>query len=210
MPYYHVAPLTDLVQLQVAIDQEVSLRDAAGNPTPTQQMVNVPGRGLIPAFEIGAYNCVNMPGAHYPIVEGDDGTVAMMLSDVPVVSDNLGKTLKAGKALPKLKDLVRVLTEADHDKLPAGVMRKLDKVFVQRLLEVTEPDPEDARKTKRKLLATLADVDDPSKLPTELRTTLLDVVGKLKGPRAKVALQALKDDIAQDAMAAAVGIGKKS
>jgi hypothetical protein len=218
--YFHVAPLSDLVQLQVAIDQEVGLRDAAGNPTPRQQMVHKPGQGLVPAFQAGAFNCVDLPGTHYPIIEGDDGTAAMQLNEVPVITDNLGKTLKAGKALPRLNQLVRAVSEGEYDKLPPGVMRVLDSRYFARFFVGQDADPNDPNnllKIRRKLTVALADIDTPANLPAEVRATLLEVVAKLKPARAKACWQKLKDVITaentakdlqlqQDVLAKAAGI----
>lgn len=190
--YYHVGSREKLELVQIALDQSLGLRDALGNPTPPeqrQQMVHVPGRGYVPAFSIGAYNCVDQPSAHYPIIEGDDGTAAMVVPlEVSKVVDVLGKTVR-GTAVPSPKDLVRVTGVKDHSKLPDGVMRVLDK----KALAGIDVDP--------------ASVDDPSALDVDTRLKLAALVGDAGVSRIKAALASNKADNDQRALEAVVGIG---
>jgi hypothetical protein len=81
-----------LEQISAALDRANGLRDKLGNPTPRPQRVHHPLLGWVTADQIGV-PCYDMPGRHWPLIEGLDGTAALELADIPWVNDHLGKTV---------------------------------------------------------------------------------------------------------------------
>lgn len=120
MSRYHVDTPARLALVQVALDQQHGLRDAMGLPTPREQMVHKPGIGLVPASAVGAVNCYDQPGQHWPVIEGDDGTAAIELPELASVDDQLGKTIR-GVAMPRANQLVA------EEALPARVRAEVQR-----------------------------------------------------------------------------------
>lgn len=135
MSRYHVDTPTQLALVQVALDKEFGLRDAAGNPTPREQMVHRPGLGLVPAsVALGpAHGCYDQPGRHWPLIDGGDGTAALDIAEAPSIDAKLGRTV-GGVALPTVASLVQVTRPRENDRLPPGVRDKLDDAFVDAVL----------------------------------------------------------------------------
>lgn len=112
---YHVDTRAKLELVQIALDQRHGLRDAIGLPTPREQMVYRPDFGLLPAsVALGpAHNCYDLPSTHWPLIEADDGMVALEIPDeIATVADALGKTV-SGVAIPRANQL------AQETELPA-------------------------------------------------------------------------------------------
>lgn len=173
--HFHVATKAELELLQIALDQAEGVRDNLGRPTPKRQRVfrnsvDVTGD---PLYDKGV--CWDMPGRNTPIIEGTDGTCAMVIpDDISVIADVLGKKLH-GVAVPRLRDLVKVARAKDYDKLPTGVAAVLDDAEARDVAE--DPD------------VTEAAVDTPAVLPDEKRVRLKDLVNELGVPRVKKILQ---------------------
>lgn len=138
MTRYHVDTPPKLVLVQVALDQSFGLRDAAGNPTPREQMVFRAGT-LAPASQVlgPLHGCYDLPGTHWPLLDGGDGTAALQIADAPLIDAKLGRTVN-GVALPRSADLVQVTRPRDNSLLPAGVRDKLDDAYVSGQLDGTD------------------------------------------------------------------------
>lgn len=138
MTRYHVDTPARLVLVQVALDQSFGLRDIAGNPTPREQMVQR-GSAYGPASQVigPGHNCYDMPGTHWPLIDGGDGTAALQIADSPRIDAKLGLTVN-GTVLPRAADLVQVTRPRDNSLLPAGVRDKLDDAYVSSQLDGTD------------------------------------------------------------------------
>jgi hypothetical protein len=135
MRFYVDSP-AQLLLVQVALDQEFGLRDASGNPTPREQLVVHPWFGVVPASVVlgPAHGCFDMPGRHWPLLEGGDGTAALQITEVPAIEAKLGRTLR-GVAVPPASSLVQVSRPRDHALLPVGVRDKLDDAWIDQQLD---------------------------------------------------------------------------
>lgn len=133
MSRYHVDTPAQLVLVQVTLDKEFGLRDAAGNPTPREQLVTRNGgRTYVPASSVSAVTCYDQPGRHWPLIDGGDGTAALHIAELASIDAKLGRTV-SGVALPTVASLVQVTRPRGHSALPTGVRDKLDDAYVDRV-----------------------------------------------------------------------------
>lgn len=118
---YYVNTPAQCALIGLSLDRLHSLRDAMGLPTPRPQMVHVPSRGLV--LNQGQWpQCHDQPGKHWPVIEGDDGTAAIMLpvDEIATVNAVLGTTV-SGVAIPRANQLI------EEAALPARVKAELDR-----------------------------------------------------------------------------------
>lgn len=123
MMRYYVDSPANVQLLQIEIDRGLGLRDAAGNPTPQEQIV-VRGDRRGPASQMlgPGHQCYDRPGAGTRVLLGADGSAALEL----VTGERIDRAIPTGT-----RSLLVVSRARDHAPLPAGVRDILDDEYVR-------------------------------------------------------------------------------
>lgn len=146
MSRYHVDTPAQLALVAIAIDQALGLRNAAGAPTPIEQLVTFDGgKTFAPASVALAslpygvrlkagqqHNCYTQPGTKARLIDGGDGTAALEIDADAAIDAQLGKTV-SGVPLPTVGALVQVTRARQNALLPAGVRDKLDDAYADQV-----------------------------------------------------------------------------